>query len=507
MLTKKCVHVALLFVAIVYIVLQIQLASRTSSASWLGATLLVTTTAYSNAIPNNNTTTNSFYGSQATGSRPIRLIIHVGPPKTATTSIQCTLAKAEKSGRLSKFLSAKVVEAESCRPTVKEARLRFDKYKDQFQHLSNKENNITIMKDDEPNNMETLSKVIKGRSFIPECIFKWNGLGDDYTTTSLRYPNCWGESYLNYIQSYRTATKHSTFVISNEHLAMTFGKFREQTCKRVLDDVLSSLGGGSGSSSSTVEIIYTHRMFLDYLISMHSQEYGGDKFKSKPVLRKWVVSEEKEGKHTPALVNYVTEKMKLDFDLLSNSIKCLRLASNGSQRVQFKLIDYSDSGNVLQSFIRILTKGDESLASNIFNVAYQIRENEAFSKKQLIPSDRIALIAYTEGLIPTDAKGNVIISRGEARAAVKEVMDTLNTTQIKYRCPQKMYQPLLDQLLEKTIQLEQLAFPEREGVKEQVSQKFKNAINNQRLCDVDGYEMVKDAKLRSLLVEKFQSLR
>ena len=70
-----------------------------------------------------------------------------------------------------------------------------------------------------------------------------------------------------------------------------------------------------------------------------------------------------------------------------------------------------------------------------------------------------------------------------------------------------MYQPLLDQLLEKTIQLEQLAFPEREGVKEQVSQKFKNAINNQRLCDVDGYEMAKDAKLRSLLVEKFQSLR
>ena len=63
---------------------------------------------------------------------PIRLVLHVGPGKTATSTIQCNLASLERQGKLSELLAAKVVEIESYRPTDSQGRRRNMFYREQF---------------------------------------------------------------------------------------------------------------------------------------------------------------------------------------------------------------------------------------------------------------------------------------------------------------------------------------------------------------------------------------
>lgn len=61
---------------------------------------------------------------QSTTGKGARLILHVGPPKSASSSVQCSLAELEKTGHLSAVLSAKgKVEVSMWRSTMQDSHL------------------------------------------------------------------------------------------------------------------------------------------------------------------------------------------------------------------------------------------------------------------------------------------------------------------------------------------------------------------------------------------------
>lgn len=343
--------------------------------------------------------------------------------------------------------------------------------------------------------------------------------GSSNGARQLPYPECWGDSYLKYIQSYHNngsgVKRYNKFIISNEILAGTFGKFNKYTCSLVFNSMLSSLGSingnnnNNGNGNATIEIVYTQRPFFDYLLSMHSQEYDGGKFQTKPKLKQW-----KGGINTPNLIDYVAQKMKGDYEGFSKAIKCFQHASNTTTNVNFRMIDYNES-NVAQSFFQILTGDNEQLASNLMRGTSQKRENVASSKPKLIPADRIAMAAYKAGgRVPLDHSTGIEkpIGRFKVRTAIKQLLDddtrkfNSSSQSIIYNCPDNDAKPTLE-LLELSIQLQTLAFPNRNksDIREEVSKSFQSMIDSKRLCDVDGGAMINDPTFRTLLMEKLHN--
>ena len=184
---------------------------------------------------------------------PIRLVLHVGPGKTATSTIQCNLASLERQGKLSELLAAKVVEIESCRPTDSQGRRRNMFYREQFYSTRGNAAPETMF-DSEPTTPTstklTLHKdVVEGHSFFPSCISKWRNVNDEHSP-----PDCWSHSYLKYINNYRKDSssppelshlrgKKNLFVISNEVLFGSFGNIHNPNrCNRIFADMLATLG-------------------------------------------------------------------------------------------------------------------------------------------------------------------------------------------------------------------------------------------------------------------------
>ena len=355
----------------------------------------------------------------------------------------------------------------------------------------------------ETDDLTTLTRVVKGGSFFPACISKWgdleynmnNNTDNDNNNGSqqLPYPECWGDSYLKYIQAYHTngsAKRYNKFIISNEILAGTFGKFNKHTCNLVFNSMLSSLNSinNNGNGNATVEIVYTHRPFFDYLLSMHSQEYDGGKFQMKPRLKQW-----KGGINTPNLIDYVGQKMKGDYEAFSKAIKCFQYVSNTTTtNVNFRMIDYNES-DAAQSFFQILTGDNEQLASNLMRGTSQKRENVASSKPKLIPADRIAMAAYEAGgIVPLDNSTGIEkpMGRYKVRTAIKQLLDddtrkfNSSSQSIIYNCPDNDGKPTLVELLELSTQLQILAFPNKikDNIREEASKSFQSMLDSKKLC-------------------------
>ncbi|KAL7502820.1 hypothetical protein ACHAXN_001883 [Cyclotella atomus] len=372
-------------------------------------------------------------------------------------------------------MSAKIVEIESCRTEPFMHRVQMSKYFEQFplelNALKNQSDTETS------NKYTTYDRVIKGSSVLQHCLDVWI---NHYDRISI--PDCWGKSYQRYINTYHQAGS-SIFVISNENLALPpFGKVPDPTaCGIIFDNMLESLG-----QNSEIDIILTQRLHFDRMISMFGQEYDGDKFYSRPKLKRWTSD---GGSTVPYLEKYINN---FPVDQLAQAIKCFQYATK-NPRISFQVIDFhSKQPGVVMAFMEKLTR-NATLTRQLADENHIVgTENVAVERDNRMQFDRIAIAAKKAGIVP-DSK-----ERYEVRNDVSKYFEDNGlkiATDAKLKCPPAKF---YDRLVNDTILIHQLAFPDepvhtvRNRLRMFDFQPFRDIF-----CEVDGDATVQDEVMRS----------
>ncbi|KAL3791032.1 hypothetical protein HJC23_003021 [Cyclotella cryptica] len=482
-----------------------------------------------------------------TNSSPLRLILHVGLPKTATSAIQCRLSDMERhdvyviekwylllfawmDGRsvshsttrlsftclfgeflefhcrrphflplssLSKVLSAKIVEIESCRTEQFLHKVRIQQYLENFplvplheirnQSLSTSSSKYT-----------TYERVIKGSSVLQHCLDIWitqlyqqqqqqQQQKQKQHNDSGFIPDCRGNSYQKYIHNYHQKG-YSTFIISNENLALpSFGKQEStpQTCDTLFHNMLHSLG-----KDSEIDIVLSQRLHFDRMISMFGQEYDGEKFYTRPRLTRWP---DKGGDAVPFLEDYIRD---FPLERLARSMNCFRYVSSTNPRIRWRVLDFHNKKtDIVTSFVNVITRND-TLPPELANGHWTLgTENMAMERDGKIHYDRIAVAAKKAGLLPKSA------TRNEVRNAVSKYLEEkgLTMSDLKMKCPSETF---YDDLIKATAMIHQMSFPkEPANIIRQKLRMFDVPHFRDLFCEVDGNATLHDEVMQSFLAQ------
>lgn len=322
----------------------------------------------------------------------------------------------------------------------------------------------------------TYSSVIKGSSVLQHCLDVWI---KNYDRVSV--PDCWGNSYQKYIRTHHQYGT-SVFVISNENLALPpFGNVPNvEVCGTIFNNMLDSLG-----DNSEIDIVLTQRLHFDRMISMFGQEFDGDKFYSRPKLKKWPAD---GGMPVPMLEKYIND---FPVNQLVQAINCFRRASE-NPRVRFKVIDFHvKEPDVVTSFMQIVTRNatlTQELSKHMIGT-----ENLAMERDNRIQFDRIAIAVKKAGLVPRSKE------RHEVRNDVSKYLEDKGQkiSDLKLTCPSEKF---YDDLVNKTMMIQQLVFPNKpiQAIKNQLRmfdfQPFRDLF-----CEVDGDSTLHDKVMHSFL--------
>ena len=336
--------------------------------------------------------------------------------------------------------------------------MRLDRYRNQF--------GLIALNPDVGFELNTLKKVVEGGSFMPHCMSReaWQ---ETLEGKSTQPPGCWSQSYGTYIENVHRMGQLKTFIISNEMLSSALGQFGRDECGLILNVLLDSL-----PVDSQLDIVYIYRYYFDMSRSMHSQEYGSYK---RPRTNQWPP----QGYAVPLLHEYIDQhedRLQVNVD----AIKCFRKASANNRRITFTAIDYNED-NVLTDFFALMTD-DPLMMNDLISLTRRTSRENTASTKQIsgnnaIPLDRVAIAAYSHGLIPDG------MTRPDARQLVKRHSSRTKRIKYKYKCPSSDF---YDALLEKSLMMQELIFPDDMQKREQMARVFRDAVRTNRLCDVDG---------------------
>lgn len=421
--------------------------------------------------------------------RGARLVLHVGPVKTATSSIQCSLAHLERTGGLADLLSAKLIESESCRPTKKQKAERLDAYRMRFglESISNE-----VKGGKYP--MSTHEAVAAGVSFLPQCMDgkAWNAtlaVAEDGTKNSP--PECWSSSFGAFINNYYSEGALNTYVISNEILTVSFGTLEgEGRCEGVLNALLDSL-----PPDSQIDIVYTQRYLFETLVSFHKQQCGT--FGTKPRMDLFPP----KGKAIPLLHEWAKTNFDRDQRTLSDAIRCFRRASEDNDRIRLTVLDYnSDTRDVLGDFYSLLANGDGWIVDELRNrTAGTSEKNTASGRGEEMSYDRVVMSAYSDGLAGPKRGG---VERRDARGALKRhVKDSGETIRFEVECPTEAF---YSSVLEKSTELHEIVYGHDGEMMGRMSEAFRNAVERGEFCDVDGRATIESNGLRQVLIDKLK---
>ena len=384
---------------------------------------------------------------------------------------------------LSERLLAKIVEVESCRIWDSMHKYHMAQYMELFPFDTNNVNQQS--KTETTCQYSTYERVIKGSSVLQHCLDIWI---KNYQNVSI--PDCWGNSYQKYIQNYNQYEGISTFVISNENLALPpFGNIpTPEACGTIFNNMLESLG-----DNSEIDIVFTQRLHYDRMISMFGQEFDGEKFYTRPKLKKWP---QDGGIKVPYLEKYIND---FPVDRLAKSINCFRYASNKNPRITFKVIDFHiKKPGVVESFMDVVTR-NATLTKLLADENRMIgAENLAMERDRRIQFDRIAIAAKKSGLLPA------LADRNEVRNAVSKYFQEkgLKLSDVKLMCPPLEF---YDDLTNNTVLIHSLLFPQKpvEAIRGRLKM-FDFKDFRDIYCEVDGHATLQEDVMRSF-VEQYKT--
>ena len=190
---------------------------------------------------------------QPPSTPPLYLILHIGPPKTGTTTIQCSLRALEESSFFPNNVA--IMETESCRPSKAD------------QKTIQVSQELKLGKGGE----NTYDNILLGKSFLPNCFDNKNWDGTE---------PCWKTAYLKYI--HEQGLQHNRSVIaSNEILGGSWVKMNNHStgddfvAKTFFQNLRKSLG-----PRYQVIIVVGYRRWYEWTISYYSYQYNN--FFNKP---------------------------------------------------------------------------------------------------------------------------------------------------------------------------------------------------------------------------------
>jgi hypothetical protein len=366
---------------------------------------------------------------------------------------------------------------ESCRTDPFFHKVRIDQYLERFPFVSSSE--ITNQSMTETSHkLTTYERVIKGSSVLQYCVDVWIKHNE-----RVLVPDCWRNSYQKYIRNFHQQGT-SIFVISNENLALPpFGSVPDpKVCGTIFNNMLDSLG-----EDSEIDIVFTQRLHFDRMLSMFGQEYDGDKFFTRPKLKKWP---EDGGSPVPLLEKYIND---FPVDRLAQAINCFQYASK-NPRIQFQVIDFHNKQpDVVTSFVQVVTR-NATLTQQLADGNHIVgTENMARERDNKIQFDRIAIDAKKGGLLPNS------VARNEVRNAVSKYFDVkgIKVADTKLICPTAKF---FDDLVNNTLMIHQMAFPDepiqiaRNKLRMFDFQPFRDLF-----CDVDGNATLHDNIMQAFL--------
>lgn len=373
-------------------------------------------------------------------------ILHIGPMKTGTTSIQCSLRKLDEDGVLRDHNS-----------TLLEMRKRVVERVGEFE-------------------------------WLPGCWLQWkNG----------SMPSCWKKSY----EPFLSKSKINTVIISNEELMKVFSQFRENS-NDFLRDLSNSL---QVAGDYHLVVIATYRRFFEWVVSVHHER--NDVMDSrKPAHRKWPGKDGgiKIRSVYHMLMDITSRKQNIQSHLYPNQhVKRAVQFFSDHDNVSFRLINMHH-GDLENNFFCQGLPDEIELRKYLCKLTKTTNRNLTCSKKnQAIDSlwyDALAIAAYRKGLLPTKSLRRDVIK------SIANFQRKLNETKTSFAklCPLNF---TYEALLNESLQQEELLIPylheQDTGEDKQMLLKkwelehrkaFEKYVGRYKFCTIDVKTVLKDPK-------------
>ena len=417
-------------------------------------------------IANNNHTNSSASAlSKITPTETkLQFIMHVGPPKTGTTTLQCALRYLENKNLLPGNVS--IMETQACTLSEKgdkkfAARMKFGKF-----DKADKKKALTF-------------------HVMHDCLKLWNGT---------EMPKCWKSLYYPFVT--KNAKYNNSIIVSKEVLCFLIQNIKDKELKMNLKDKFWNEFALSLQPYQLV-ILITYRNFFDWIYSYYTQQY---KFFGRPLLSKWP---ENGGHPIPSPEEYVAENLleyndtyllyKKEINFYSRKYfpdKLMEAFSNISS-ISMKIINMDTADDVKKLFFCDGLPSSFHMCNLVDKISLSLKKNEA---PDYIWCDMLTTKAREDGFI-----SSTTINRKDITNAIRKHQEKKNLSCFDFpkKCPSNHF---YDTLFEKAMELHYKVFPDDAGhdnVESMYREKFERSKS--KFCTLNATAVLDDSEWREFL--------
>jgi len=374
-------------------------------------------------------------------------VMHIGPVKTGTTTLQCALQSLSPSLRKDGFV---VAETESCRPDINETALP---------------SNLTWTK----GGVATYDNVVLGKSFAPNCLGQWN-------ESATGMPDCWTASYGKFARE--EAQQNHSILISNEIIPQVTSKFSE----KFVHDLVESL------PDFRLVVVVTHRPWFEWVASLQDQMTKN--FLNRP--RDWPGRGTRVRK-MESLQNFIARQLKYrrrrknkrssqTYPFVDDAIHIFR---NHSQ-VELKIVDIHEKGDFVTNVVCKKLVGATKTCNSLKSDNGMLGDKNKAENK--LWYDMLAVEAHNQGLVSR--------SRLQAYKRIQEFQESkLNKTSTDFpkMCPPKSF---LERIWKESIWTEKRVWSNQQHRKVERRHRaaFDRAVEANKFCTINATTVLEDER-------------
>jgi predicted SnoaL-like aldol condensation-catalyzing enzyme len=374
-------------------------------------------------------------------------VIHIGPVKTGTTTLQCALQSLSQSLKKDGII---IAETESCRPDLDLS-------------ISTFTNNLTWTK----GGAATYDNVVLGKAFAPNGLGQWS---NDTDATGM--PECWMQSYVKFAKGH--AQQHHSIILSNEILSQTVTKFTQS----FVDDLVESL------DDFQVVVVVTYRPWFEWVASLQDQM-------TKNILvrqREWPGNE--GGRRIDSLHRFMERQLRYKRQHTTKRQKypfvdeIIPIFCNHSQ-IDLKIVDIHEDGDFVTNFVCKTLSGATGTCNALKNTNDTIEDRNKAENK--LWYDILAVEAYEKGMV----SGSRLRVYNRIRKFQQETLGKTSTDFPKI-CPPSGF---LKRILKESIQAAKRIWPNpaRHGRLERRHRRlFARAVEADKFCTINATAVLED---------------
>ena len=359
-------------------------------------------------------------------------VLHVGPPKTATSTIQCALQSL--GDVLEENDGYTILETAACRNQYRSSDLK--------QQLNLRSS---------PRGAHTHDNLLLGKAAMQTCAGKISKSGE--------LPACWVDQYLPYFRRQKALSRDT--IVSHETME------RLVLRPQVFDAISQSLEG------TRMTLVVTYRPWFEFVLSGFNQK-DAKRRSAKPKLVHWPGQ---GGRRMVTATEAISLSLEIEDIPFVFTDKIVQMYRNWTS-ISLKTIDIHE-GNPVTSFLCDAVPGATNACERIKNLT-KTRKTEVRNRRDS------ATVFYD--MIACDAFMNGIIRSGIGRIPAGEAIKAFHWNELKNRslpleCPPS---DLLDSFLQESLRRESIVFPRHSDKREKRHrERFAKAVAKHEFCTVN----------------------